>query len=156
MRLFLGLIFRFERQHVRWAAAAAGPSLRHPHRQHLHPLHHLHRPGPHLHGREGRVPVRDSLPGRGWLAESALPENQPLQKLLVVPRPLRASVLVLWRWWERKKRFQTCSGCNLNIACQRLCVCLFNRSHCTDCCRQLPQHTVHTVWERCPAGLSFH
>lgn len=90
---------RFKWQHVWWDAAATGPPLLNPHRQHLHPIHHIHRPGTYLYGRKGRLPLWDSLPGWGRMAEPALQKNQPLQKLSVLPHPLCAPVLLLWRRW---------------------------------------------------------
>lgn len=32
---------------------------------------------------------------------------------------------------------------------------LLHRPYCADCYWQLPQHTVHTLRERCPAGMMF-
>lgn len=103
MLMLLFFCCRSEWQHVRWDAAAPGPSLLHPHGQHLHSVHQLHRLGPNLYGRQGRLPVWDSLPGWGRVAEPALQKDQPLQKLAVLPHPLGAPVLLLGRWYSRVK-----------------------------------------------------
>lgn len=99
--LSLGLshsCYRFEWQHVWWDAAATGPPFLNPHRQHPHPIHHIHRLRTYFYGRKGRLPLWDSLSGRGRMVEPALQKNQPLQKLSFLPHTLCAPVLFLRGW----------------------------------------------------------
>lgn len=92
---FLHFLRRVKRQHVGSHAAPARPAVLHPHGQHLHAGHHLDRPGTHLPGRKGRLPVRNRLPGRSWMVQSALQEDQPLQEQPVFPYSISAAVLLL-------------------------------------------------------------
>lgn len=141
----LSLSCRVERQHVRWDAVAARPPLLNPHGQHLHPVHHLHRSGTHLYGRKGRLPLWDSLPGWGRLAESALQKNQPLQKLAVLPHSLRAPVLLFWRWYR-----QDISMWNEWLLWYRWILTL------TFCCPVAPQIQLCRLLLTTPATLYSH
>lgn len=147
---FFFLFGRFKWQHVWWDAAVARSALRNSHRQHLHPLHNIDRPRAYFYGRKGWLPLWDSIPSRGGLVDSALQENQPLQKFTVLPHPLRSPVLLFRRWQV--------AGC-LSSVTQNTSICsdfdaiLSHRSHCADCYWQHQKHTIHTLWKRSSAGM---
>lgn len=51
--------------------------------------------------------------------------------------------------------FQSTKSCKCKQTSNFFVVLLLHRPHCADCYWQLSQHTIHTIWERCPAGMTF-